>query len=71
MVRNEGEPVVRRICFWRLEAFNGETSLSMTLKMDPEDTAELLVTLFNEFGLNLMTLLSVFTTPARSEKKFR
>jgi hypothetical protein len=43
----------------------------MTLKMDPEDTAELLVTLFNEFGLNLMTLLSVFTTPARSEKKFR
>ena len=30
----------------------GSTSLNQTLNMDPEDTAELLVTLFQEFGLN-------------------
>ena len=35
--------------------------------MDQEGTAELLMTLFNEFALNLMTLISVFTIPARAE----
>ena len=35
-----------------LEAFNGENSLNMTLKMHPEDTSKLLATLFNEFALN-------------------
>lgn len=36
----------------RAPELTGETSLNITLKMDPEDTAELLVTLFSEFGLN-------------------
>ncbi|EOI3578652.1 hypothetical protein ACMS05_004492 [Cronobacter turicensis] len=43
----------------------------MTLNMDPEDTVELLVTLFNEFVSILMILLSIFTTLARMEKKLR
>ncbi|EOC0866006.1 DUF1493 family protein [Cronobacter muytjensii] len=36
----------------RTPLLTGETSLDMTLNLDPEDTAELLVKLFNEFGLN-------------------
>ncbi|WP_283011193.1 hypothetical protein QLY67_019915 [Cronobacter turicensis] len=55
----------------RTPELSDETSLNMTLNMDPEDTAELLVTLFNEFVSILMILLSIFTTLARMEKKLR
>ncbi|HDI3023773.1 DUF1493 family protein [Cronobacter sp. EKM101R] len=36
----------------RTPELTGETSLNMTLNLDPEDAAELLVMLFKEFGLN-------------------
>lgn len=52
-----------------LEAFNGKTSLNMTLKMHPEDTSKLLVTLFNEFALNPDDFdLSVYYPRQRGEE---
>ena len=52
-----------------LEAFNGETSLNMRLKMDQEGTSKLLVTLFNEFALNPDDFdLSVYYPRQRGEE---